>query len=111
MRIRCEAEELFPGIEKLIKKLSDGNTLGEDDGSRLRELLNKYWSIEKCPFDECLPNRCSYANPETWIKYHGYTSMGDLLAYFKYDGIEILELKDNKKSIGPWGRRPGNYSP
>ena len=24
MKIRCEAEELFPGIEKLIKKLSDG---------------------------------------------------------------------------------------
>ena len=37
--------------------------------------------------------------------------MGDFLACFEYDGIEILELKDNKKSSGPWGRRDGHYNP
>ena len=114
MAIRCEAEELFPEIEKLIKKLSDGNTLGEDDDNRLRELLTKYWSIEECPF-ECLPTRCSYAKPETWIEYHKYTSMADLLYYFEYDEeIDTLELKD-KKAIDTldahWARRPGHYDP
>ena len=115
MGTRCEAERLFPEIEKLIKKLSDGNTLGELDDNRLRELLNKYLSIE-CPFDgaQCLPNSCSYANPEEWIEYHRYTSMGDLLSDFEYEGIDTLELKD-KKSIDAlgahWRRRPGHYSP
>lgn len=112
MEMRCEAETLFPSIEKLIKKLSNGNTLGENDDNRLRELLDKYWNIE-CPF-ECLPNKCSYANPETWIEYHGYASTADLLWCFEYEGIHTLELKD-KKSIDTldahWGRRPGHYNP
>ena len=109
---RCDAETLFPVIEKLIKKLSDGNTLGENDDKWLREFLNKYWNVE-CPF-ECLPNKCLYANPQTWIEYHGYTSMSDLLCHFEYEGIGTLELK-NKDAIDAldahWARRPGNYNP
>ena len=112
MAIRCEAERYFPSIERLIKELSDGTVLRDDDDSTLRQLLNKYWKVE-CPF-ECLPNRCSYANPKTWIEYHGYTSMADLLANFEYEGKDVLELKD-RNSIDTldahWGRRPGHYNP
>lgn len=115
MDIPCEAEKLFPNIEKLMKKLSDGKRLGKNDDKKLRELLGKYWDIE-CPFEGqcCLPNRCSYANPETWIEYHGYTSMADMLWYFKYEEMDELKLKD-KKSIDAldahWGRRRGHYNP
>ena len=36
------SRKIFPNIERLIKKLSDGKTLGENDDNRLRELLDKY---------------------------------------------------------------------
>ena len=110
MQIQCEAERYFPSLEKLIKKLSDGEILQEDDDSTLRKLLDNYWKVE-CPFD-CLPNRCSYAYPNSWIEYHGYTSMADLLWHFEYEGIQILELKD-RNSIDALDapRRPGNYNP
>ena len=115
MEIPCEAEKLFPHIRELMKKLSDGKRLGKSDDRKLRELLDKYWDID-CPFDGrcCLPNKCSYANPETWIEYHGYTSMADLLSYFEYEDVDELDLED-KKSIDTldacWARRPGHYNP
>lgn len=113
LRNRCDAEILFPEIEKLVKKLSDGNTLGENEDKSLRKFLDEYWNNIECPF-ECRPNKCLYANPQTWIEYHGYTSMAELLWYFEYEGIDTLKLRD-KKSIDAldanWARRPGNYNP
>ena len=112
MQIQCEAERYFSSLEKLIKKLSDKTTLQDDDDRKLRNLLDNYWNVE-CPFD-CVPNRCSYADPKTWIEYHGYTCMADLLLHFEYEELGVLELKD-KKSIDAlaahWGRRPGHYNP
>lgn len=115
MEISCEAEKLFPKIEKIIKKLSDGKSLTEEEDSSFRALLDTYFNID-CPFNGrfCLPRRCSYANPESWINYHGYKSMADLLYYFVYENVKPLTLK-NKKSIdimdAYWAKRSGHYDP
>ena len=112
MQIRCKAENYFPNIERLIRQLSDGKALGEDDDNMLRRLLREYWNAE-CPF-ECVPNRCLYANPITWIEYHGYTCMADLLSNFEYDEIDTLDLKDRNPMDtlnAHWARRPGHYNP
>ncbi|EKO3409299.1 hypothetical protein R1U54_001361 [Vibrio fluvialis] len=111
----CDAERLYLSIEPLIKKLSDGAVLVVEEDKRLRELLDEYWDIE-CPSEAeaCRANSCIYAVPYSWIEYHGYISMNDLLGHFDYENMKVLELK-NKNSVdmlgAKWARRPGHYNP
>ena len=113
MNIVCEAEKLFPQIEILIKRLSDGESLSKREDKSLRKLIDEYWEIE-CPEKQCAPNSCPFAKPDDWIEFHGYKTLADLLWYFEYEGIKKLQLK-NKGSIDTldahWAKRPGHYNP
>lgn len=115
MKISCKAEQLFPRFEKLLKKLSDGVKLTARENTSLLKLLHKYWGIE-CPLGgkDCLPNRCSFANPIDWIEYHGYTSMTELLNHFEFEDVSPLMFKDKKSSDAldvHRLRRCGHYNP
>jgi hypothetical protein len=110
----CDALTLFVDIESLIKKLSDKQLSIEDD-KLLRGLLDKYWSID-CPSDasDCLPSKCPFADREDWIEYYGYTSLADLLNYFEYEDMEILQLKGRSgidTMNAHWARRSGHFNP
>ncbi|ELX7501884.1 hypothetical protein SKP08_001949 [Vibrio fluvialis] len=111
----CDARSIYLSIESLIQKLSDGITLDSSEDNKLRELLDEYWDIE-CPSEQgaCQANTCMYAAPHSWIEYHGYVSMNELLWYFDYENMKVLELK-NKNSVdmlaAKWARRPGHYNP
>jgi hypothetical protein len=114
MKISCEAENLFVKIQKYLLKLSDETHLSKSEDKELRSLLDEYWNI-KCPEGkDCLPNTCSFASPISWVEYHGYTSLGELLWYFEYEGVKKLKL-NNKSSIDTldayWARRNGHYNP
>jgi hypothetical protein len=111
----CEAEALFDEIVKYLQTLSDGIRLSSLEDKKLRSLLDQYWHGVECPEGKtCLPNNCLFAKPIPWVEYHGYTSLGDLLYSFEYEGIEVLKLK-NRGSINPldahWARRDGHFSP
>jgi len=113
MDTTCGAEALFDEIEKYLQKLSDGVRLSKSEDKKLRSILDQYWGIE-CPEGKtCLPNTCLFAKPITWVEYHGYTSLGELLCYFEYEDIEVLKLK-NRGSIDTldahWARRGGHFN-